>query len=64
MTKDPIKRREWEKENRVFIGLNLMKSTDADIIDYIDEETQSGKTKQGVIKDSLRASIEQKKNNG
>ena len=56
MTKDAKRRREWEKENRVFIGLNLMKNTDEDILDYIEQKQKEGFTKQGIIKRSLRAS--------
>jgi hypothetical protein len=42
--------REWEKKNKVFIGANLMRSTDGDIIDWIEKQTN----RQGAIKEALR----------
>lgn len=48
----------WRKENTVFIGLSLMKSTDSDIIGYLDKEVAAGKSRQGVIKEALREKIE------
>lgn len=59
MGRDKDHRREWEKENRLFIGINLMRSTDADIIGYIDKKTAEGHTRQGVVKDALRKAIEE-----
>ena len=50
------KRREWLKENTVFIGLRLQKSTDAEILAYLD-----GKAKQTVIKAALKEYIENHK---
>ena len=43
------KRKEWLKENTVFIGLRLQKSTDADILSYLED-----KPKQTVIKAALK----------
>jgi hypothetical protein len=51
------KRREWLKENTVFIGLRLQKSTDAAILDYLE-----GKAKQTVIKAALKEYIDNHKN--
>lgn len=42
----------WNKENTVFIGIRLQKTTDNDIIIYL-----HGKTKQAVIKKALRLLI-------
>lgn len=42
-------KRKWQKENTVFIGVKLQKSTDADILQYLD-----GKSRQTVIKSALR----------
>ena len=42
----------WNKENTVFIGIRLQKSTDNDIITYL-----QGKTKQAIIKKALRLLI-------
>ena len=59
MTKDYKKQYLWNKENKVFIGVNLMKNTDADIIGYIEEKVSAGETKQGIIKRSLRSTMQQ-----
>jgi hypothetical protein len=45
----------WDKENTVFIGLKLVKSTDADILDALE-----GKPKQTTIKALIRQAIAQK----
>ena len=42
-------KQKWQKENTVFVGLKLQKSTDADIIQYLD-----GKVKNAIIKAALR----------
>ena len=42
----------WNKGNTVFIGIRLQKTTDNDIITYL-----QGKTKQSVIKKALRLLI-------
>ena len=42
------KRKEWLKENTVFIGIRLQKRTDAKILKYLD-----GKQNQTVIKAAL-----------
>ena len=39
----------WDKENTVQISIKLQKTTDADIIAYLD-----GKSRQTVIKEALR----------
>ncbi|HIS14660.1 MAG TPA: hypothetical protein IAA76_08810 [Candidatus Ornithospirochaeta stercorigallinarum] len=59
---DKEKRSLWEKRNKVFIGLNLMKSTDSDIIGYLDREVAAGKSRQCVIKEALREKIEKSSN--
>lgn len=60
MTRDYKKQYEWNKENKVFIGLSLSKKADGDIIEYIESEVEKGRTKQGVIKDALRETIAKK----
>ena len=52
------KRKQWLKENTEFIGLKLQKSTDADILQFLD-----GKVKQAVIKAALREYIQNHKEN-
>lgn len=44
----------WNKENTVFIGIRLQKSTDSDIIDYLED-----KPKQTTIKKALRQLIKE-----
>ena len=46
------KRKQWVKENTVFIGLRLQRSTDGDILSAID-----GKAKQTEIKRLLRIGL-------
>lgn len=42
-------KRKWQKENTVFIGVKLQKSTDADILKFLE-----GKQNQTTIKIALR----------
>ena len=44
----------WNKENTVFIGIRLQKSTDSDIIDYLED-----KPKQTTIKKALKQLIKE-----
>lgn len=44
----------WDKENTVFVGLKLQKSTDSDIIEYLQD-----KPKQTAIKKALRLLIKE-----
>lgn len=44
----------WDKENTVQISIKLQKTTDADIIAYLD-----GKSRQTVIKEALRHMIQE-----
>jgi len=39
----------WQKENTVMVSVRLQKSTDSDILEFLD-----GKSKQAVIKEALR----------
>jgi len=45
-------RKKWQKENTVFIGIKLQKSTDADILRFLE-----GKQNQTTIKAALREYI-------
>lgn len=47
------KKRKWQKENTVFIGVKLQKSTDADILKFLE-----GKQNQTTIKLALREYME------
>ena len=59
MPRDYKKQAEWRKEKTIYIGVNLNNNTDADIIEYIEERVEQGESKQGVIKRSLRSTMEQ-----
>ena len=50
------KKRKWQKENTVFIGVKLQKSTDADILKFLE-----GKQNQTTIKLALREYMENHK---
>lgn len=62
MTRDYKKQAEWRKSNTLYIGITLNNRTDSDIIEYIESEVEKGRTKQGVIKDSLRNTIKEQEN--
>lgn len=49
-------KRKWQKENTVFIGVKLQKSTDKDILDFL-----QGKQNQTTIKLALREYMENHK---
>jgi uncharacterized protein (DUF4415 family) len=53
---DTEKQRAWQKENTVMVAMRLQKSTDADILQFLE-----GKQKQTVIKLALREYIENHK---
>ena len=49
----------WDKQNTVFIGIKLQKSTDSDIIEYLQD-----KPKQTTLKKAIRLLIKtETKNN-
>ena len=50
------KTKAWQKENTVVITMRLQKSTDEDLLSYLE-----GKSKQTVIKAALREYIENHK---
>lgn len=49
-------RKEWTKKNTVHLGIKLQRSTDADILSYLE-----GKSTQAEIKRGLRLLIEKEK---
>lgn len=51
---DSKAKRDWDAKNTVFVGLKLNRNTDADILSYIEDAP----SKQGAIKEALRAYIE------
>ena len=56
--RDKINEKRWRKENTTAVTINLLKTTDADIISFLDKEIAKGKSKQGVFKEALREKIE------
>ena len=59
MTRNYRKQAEWRQINTTYIGVTLNNNTDADIIGYIDDKVAAGETKQGIIKRSLRSTMQQ-----
>ena len=55
--KKNIRQQLWDKENTVQISIKLQKTTDADIIAFLD-----GKPRQTVIKEALRRMISEAAN--
>lgn len=53
MTMPPSQIR-WEKENVMLIGLKLMRRTDQDIIDFLQENETKETSKQKIIKEAIR----------
>ena len=58
---DSNAKRAWMKENTVYIGLKFMRRTEADMIDYLDQQMEKGKAKSAVIKAALREYMENHK---
>lgn len=54
MMPDSKAKREWDANNTVFIGLKLNRNTDADLLEFL----KTVPSKQGAIKEALRAYIE------
>lgn len=59
--RDKKNEKAWRKANKISFTVNLMKSTDKDIIDYLDREVAAGKSRQGVIKEAIREKISREK---
>lgn len=54
---DNEKQREWQKTNTVMLSARLQKTTDRDILEYLED-----KPKQTIIKAALREYIQNHKN--
>ena len=54
--------RKWVKENKSFYGISLMKSSDGDIITYLDTVKENGGSIQGAIKEAIRFFLAYKDN--
>jgi hypothetical protein len=48
---------QYDREHKRFFGLNLMRTTDSDIIDYLEKQPN----KQAIIKDALREKMAREK---
>lgn len=49
-------KKKWQKENTVFVGVKLQKSTDKDIVEYLE-----GKNRNDTVKKALRLLMAQEK---
>ena len=54
-------RKKWDKENKVFYCINLIRSTDSDIIDYLNTAKENSSI-QGAIKEAIRFFLAYKDN--
>jgi hypothetical protein len=55
--KDPDKFKEWESSHKKKITMSLMTTTDADILDWLEDKTSM----QGAIKEAIRFYMEHEK---
>ena len=55
-------RKKWLKENTVFIGMRLQKTTDKDILDWLEGASSLDIGKQTEIKRLIRIGMEVEKN--
>ena len=55
-------RKKWDKENKVFYGINLVRNTDMDIITYLDTVKENGGSIQGAFKEAIRFFLAYKDN--
>jgi hypothetical protein len=47
------KKRKWQRENTVLIGIKLQKKGDRQLLQYIEEKEQQGFSKAGLFKNAL-----------
>lgn len=57
--KESDAKKKWQKENTVLVGIKLQKSTDKDILDYLEQREKSGLSKSGAFKEALRLMMQQ-----
>jgi len=53
------KKRKWQKENTVLIGIKLQKKGDRQLLQYIAEKEQQGFSKAGLFKAALLKQMEE-----
>ena len=51
---DSEAKRKWIKENTIIFSIKLMKKTEADIIEFLDQQMSNGIAKGTTIKTALR----------
>lgn len=56
-------KKQWDKENKSYYSMYLMKSNDMDIISYLDTVKQNGGSVQGAIKEAIRFYLASSGNN-
>ena len=61
--RDKVNAYKWERENKIIFSVGLMKTTDRDIIDYLDNETKKGNSRNSIVKQALREKIEKEQEN-
>lgn len=47
------KKRKWQRENTVLIGIKLQKKGDRQLLQYIEEKEQQGFSRAGLFKNAL-----------
>lgn len=57
--KESDAKKKWQKENTVLVGIKLQKSTDKDILDYLEQREKNGLSKSGAFKEALRLMMQQ-----
>ena len=60
MFKSKEEKYKWEKENTLVVPIHLMKSTDADVVDWLGRQP----SKQGAIKKAIREKMQREQLGG
>lgn len=58
MTRDAKKAYEWDKKKKYIFSVGLMREQDADIITFLEGKKEKGISRNSVVKESLRKTIE------
>ena len=51
---DSQAKRDWMKANSVNVVVKIMRRTEADLLEFLDQEAAKGQTKASVVKKALR----------
>lgn len=57
------KQKEYDKEKKIIFSVGLMKDSDKDIIDYLDNETKKGNSRNSIVKQALREKMKKEQEN-